>query len=59
MRTNWIKTVEKILGTLALTDRIENPAGLKTKAKTTVHSKYTEYWRKTLGEETSNRLYLL
>ena len=56
MRTNWIKTVEKILGTLALTDAIENPIALKAKAKATVYSKYTEYWNKTLGEETSNRL---
>ena len=56
LRTNWIKTVEKILGSFALTDAIESPLIFKVKAKTSMQSKFTEFWCKTLEEETPSRL---
>ena len=56
MRTNWVKTVEKILGSFGLTDAIESPCILKRKAKFSVKSKYTEFWSKALEEDNSSRL---
>ena len=56
LRTNWIRTVEKILGFLALTDAINNPLTLKNKAKKSVESKYSEFWTKSVAQGPSNRL---
>ena len=56
LRTNWIKTVEKILGSFDLTDRIASLPTLKLNAKSSMQSKFTEFWRKALIDETSSRL---
>ena len=56
LRTNWIKTVEKLLGCLGLTEAIENPMTLKRRADTSVQTKFNEFWCRTLREESSSRL---
>ena len=56
LRTNWIKTVEKLMGSLSLTDVAQNSAKLKEKTKLSLKSKYITFWQRKLREETSNRL---
>ena len=56
LRTNWIKTVEKILGSFEMTDVTQTPMAFKTKANLSMQSKYTEFWYKNLNEDTSSRL---
>ena len=56
LRTNWITTVEKLLGYFRLTDFIDNPLLFKRKAISVIQMKFSDFWKKTIDEETSNRL---
>ena len=56
LRTNWIKTVEKLLGFFSLTDAIDNPLLLKKRAICSTKLKFTDFWHKTIDDEASNRL---
>ena len=56
LRTNWIKTVEKLLGYFSLTDAIGNPLLFNKRAVSSIQVKFTDFWNKTKQEETSNRL---
>ena len=56
MRTNWIKTVEKLLGTFELTDKIDNAKNLKRNAKLAMETKFTENWKLQLRQDESSRL---
>ena len=57
LRTNWIKTVEKLLGCFRLTDMIDNNTLLfKRNTTSSIQLKFSEFWHKTIYEETSNRL---
>lgn len=56
LRTNWIKTVEKLLGCFRLTDRIDNTLLFKRNTTSSIQLKFSEFWHKTIDEETSNRL---
>ena len=56
LRTNWIKTIEKLLGSLDLTNFTQSSAVFKEKTKSSLNSKYITFWHKSLREETSSRL---
>ena len=56
LRTNLIKTVEKLLGYFSLTDAIDNPLLLKRRASSSTKLKFTDFWHKTIADEASNRL---
>ena len=56
LRSNWIKTIEKLLGYLQLTDAIENPFTFKRRATSSIHLKFTEFWGKRVSDGTSSRL---
>ena len=55
LRTNWIKTVEKLLGYFSLTDAIDNPILFKKRAVSSTVLKFTDFWNK-IKQETSSRL---
>ena len=56
LRTNWIKPVEKLLGCFELTNVIDNPPNLKRRAVSSIQTKFTDFWHRTLRDETSSRL---
>ena len=56
MRTNWIKTVEKLLGTFNLTDKIDNAKSLKLSWRLTMDTYFTENWKSNLRLDESSRL---
>lgn len=56
LRTNWIKTVEKLLGCFRLTDMIDNTLLFKRNTISTIQTKFMDFWHKTIAEDTSNRL---
>ena len=41
LRTNWIITIEKLLGNLALTEHIENMCTFREKARDVIQTKFT------------------
>ena len=57
LRSNWIITIEKLLGNLALTDVTENTLTFKRKAKQAIISKFSEYWCKTVESDSSRLLF--
>ena len=57
LRTNWIITIEKLLGNLALTDEIGNTSTFKKKAKHSIQSKFSEYWCNTVAADASRLLF--
>ena len=56
MRTNWIKTVEKLLGCLGLTNAIDNPLTLKRRAVSAIQTKFSDFWHRLLRDENSSRM---
>ena len=57
LRTNWIVTIEKLLGNLALTEEIENTSLFKERSKRSIQSKFSDYWCNTLAADTSRLLF--
>ena len=58
LRTNWIITVEKLLGDLSLTGDIDNGTyEFKTKTKKVMGKRFSEYWEKSLREDNGRLLF--
>ena len=57
LRSNWILTIEKLLGNLALTEETENTPLFKEKSKRSIQSKFSDYWRNTVAADTSRLLF--
>ena len=57
LRTNWIITIEKLLGHLTLTEHIENTYTFKMKAKAAMKNKFSDYWHNAVTEDTSRLLF--
>ena len=57
LRTNWIKTVEKLLGDLSLTDNIDETHKFKEKTKKAMGERFSEYWNRTVNEDTARLLF--
>lgn len=53
LRTNWIITIEKLLGTLGLTEVTENTLAFKRKTKQALASQFSDYWCKTVSSDSS------
>ena len=45
MRTNWIKTIEKLISTLNLADKTGNPEKFKHATKGTLENGYKDWWK--------------
>ena len=57
LRTNWIKTVEKLLGDLSLTENIEDTHKFKKRTKEVLGERFSEYWEKSIFEDTGRLLF--
>ena len=57
LRTNWIITIEKLLGNLALTDKIENSVAFKKTAKNSLQSKFNGYWCNAVAADMNKLLF--
>ena len=57
LRTNWIVTVEKLLGDLSLTEIIDETHKFKDKTKETMRKRFNDYWTKSLDENTGRLLF--
>ena len=54
LRSNWIKTVEKLLGDLSLTEAAnEETYKFKKETRKVLEERFNEYWRKTVTEDTA------
>ena len=56
LHTNWIKTVEKLLGCLGLTDVIDNPLTLRRRAASAMQIKFSDFWYRIHRDGTSSRM---
>ena len=56
LRTNWITTVEKLIGSLNLTDKIGNHENFKKATKTAIEKTYLKFWENELGNPNLSRL---
>ena len=57
LRTNWIITVEKLLGDLSLTGNIDDTHKFKIKTKKVLGKRFSEYWEKSITEDTGRLLF--
>ena len=57
LRTNWIITIEKLLGNLALTEHTENTCTFRKKARDAIQTKFTEYWCNKVTADTGRLLF--
>ena len=58
LRTNWIKTVEKLLGDLSLTGNIdETTHKFKEKTRKAMEKRFSEYWNRVVNEDTARLLF--
>ena len=57
LRTNWIVTIEKLLGNLALAEEIENTSLFKERSKRSIQSKFSDYWCNTVAADMSRLLF--
>ena len=57
IRTNWIKTVEKLLGDLSLTDIIDEERTFKEKSRKAMEKRFSEYWNRSINEDTARLLF--
>ena len=57
LRTNWIKTVEKLLGDLSLTDTLDETYKFKVKTRETMEKRFSEYWKRSVNEDTARLLF--
>ena len=56
LRTNWLKTIEKLLNGFNLTDKIGNHITFKKKSKQSLENKFREWWESSLGNSNLSRL---
>ena len=54
LKTNWIRTVEKLMNVFNLSESINNPNKLRYEAKKSIRSSFSEYWKTTIN--TNGRL---
>ena len=54
LRTNWIVTVEKLLGDLSLTENIDETDKFKDK---TMRKRFNDFWTKSIDEITGRLLF--
>ena len=56
IRSNWIKTIEKLIGILDLSDKIENPKKFNICTKNALENGFTEHWKNSLNDPGNSRL---
>ena len=56
LRTNWLKTVEKIIGKFQLADSIQNENTIRKKCKDTTESSFKTFWKEQLRDQENSRL---
>ena len=54
LRTNWIKTIEKLINIFHLSDSIQSTSKLCNKTKEAIRTNFTEHWKNTIN--TNGRL---
>ena len=57
LRTNWIKTVEKLLGDLSLTEYVETTLEFKSKTKEAFRERFREYWDTSINGDSARLLF--
>ena len=57
LRTNWIKTVEKLLGDLSLTEYVETTLEFKSKTKGAFRERFREYWDTSINGDSATPLF--
>ena len=58
LRTNWIKTIEKLLNCLKLTEFVDNRNQFELASKKSIHSLYKTYWKNKIDDPNLVRLQL-
>ena len=56
LRTNWVKTIEKLINVFNLADKIGNHATFKKATKAAIENGYREFWKNSLNDPTLSRL---
>ena len=56
LRTNWIRTIEKLINTFNLADKIGNHERFKNATKRAMEDSYKRFWTKSLTDPTLARL---
>ena len=56
LRTNWIVTIEKLLNTLKLPDKIGNHNKFKAASKNALEAGWRKWWKQSLGDPQLSRL---
>ena len=56
LRTNWIMTIEKLLNTLNLTEKIDNPDKFKQATKNSLERQWKTWWKQALDNPELSRL---
>ena len=56
LRTNWIRTIEVLINTLDLSDKIENHSKFKGATKSAIDRGYQKWWKTVLQDSEQSRL---
>ena len=56
LRTNWIKTIEKLINALNLADKIGNHVKFKKATKLSLENGFKKWWKKALDDPSISRL---
>ena len=56
LRTNWIKTIEKLINTLNLADKIGNHEKFKKATKLALENDFLKWWKNSLNDPDLSRL---
>ena len=56
LRTNWIITIEKLINTLKLSDKIGNHTKFKSATKYALEDRFRKWWKKSLDNPNLSRL---
>ena len=56
LHTNWIKTIEKLINTLTLADKIGNHVKFKKATKLSLENGFKKWWKKALEDPSISRL---
>ena len=56
LRTNWIMTIEKLLNTLNLSDKIDNPSKFKRATQESLEKGWKAWWKQALDDPELSRL---
>ena len=56
LKTNWIKTIEKLLNCLHLTDKTDNPSKFNKAIDKNTKDGFINFWREALGDPNLSRL---